>query len=772
MRGYMFWVAFVASLGGLLFGFDTAVISGAENAIQQIYGLNNFWHGFTIATALIGTIIGAFVCGKPAQKYGRLISLKVIGALYLISAVGSAAVVNWYAFMIFRFVGGLAVGASSVIGPMYIAEISPSSWRGRFVAFFQFNIVLGIVCAYFSNYFIAGMPNDWQWMLGSESVPALLFTVLLFTVPESPRWLVSQGQEEKAAAIFVRTGEDDVEGEMAAIKESFRTEAGIKKERLFQKKFTKPILIAFLIATLNQLSGINAILYYAPRLLEMSGVFRDGAMLQSVIVGLTNLTFTMLGMALIDKLGRRTLIAIGAVGMVVAQGLVARGFYLNAFEGYYLLICICAYVACFALSLGATIWVVIAEVFPNSVRSDGQVLGSMTHWVWSALLTWFFPLCLFIGGEYIFAFFSIIAALSLIFAWWLPETKGKSLEQIQKELVKEDAPAPSVYNLRGGNLTMTVTDYGARVLSLMVPDKDGKLADVCVGYETLNEYVECKGERFFGAAVGRLANRLGGAGFTLDGKEYQLSANDNGNTLHGGHIGVDRLIWKVGEHTENSITFSLVDPAGNDGWPGNLRIWMKYTLTPEDEFKVEYKADTDAPTLVNLSHHTFFNLTGDASKSILDHELAINADRYIPIDEKLIPTGEVASVEGTAFDFRTPKAIGKDIGSAETQLDNGNGYDHNWCLGGDGVRKAASLYEPVSGRRMDVLTDQCGVQFYSGNFFDGSYAGKNGKVIGYRCALALETQKWPDAIHHEGFPDTVLRPGETYEHVCVYRFYV
>ena len=772
MRGYMFWVAFVASLGGLLFGFDTAVISGAENAIQQIYGLNNFWHGFTIATALIGTIIGAFVCGKPAQKYGRLISLKVIGALYLISAVGSAAVVNWYAFMIFRFVGGLAVGASSVIGPMYIAEISPSSWRGRFVAFFQFNIVLGIVCAYFSNYFIAGMPNDWQWMLGSESVPALLFTVLLFTVPESPRWLVSQGQEEKAAAIFVRTGESDVEGEMAAIKESFRTEAGIKKERLFQKKFTKPILIAFLIATLNQLSGINAILYYAPRLLEMSGVFRDGAMLQSVIVGLTNLTFTMLGMALIDKLGRRTLIAIGAVGMVVAQAMVARGFYLNEFEGYTLLICICAYVACFALSLGATIWVVIAEVFPNSVRSDGQVLGSMTHWVWSALLTWFFPLCLFIGGEYIFAFFSIIAALSLIFAWWLPETKGKSLEQIQKELVKEDAPAPSVYNLKGGNLTMTVTDYGARVLSLMVPDKEGKQADVCVGYETLNEYVECKGERFFGAAVGRLANRLGGAGFTLDGKEYQLSANDNGNTLHGGHIGVDRLIWKVEEHTENSITFSLVDPAGNDGWPGNLRIWMKYTLTPEDEFKVEYKADTDAPTLVNLSHHTFFNLTGDASKSILDHELAINADRYIPIDEKLIPTGEIASVEGTAFDFRTPKAIGKDIGSAETQLDNGNGYDHNWCLGGDGVRKAASLYEPVSGRRMDVLTDQCGVQFYSGNFFDGSYAGKNGKVIGYRCALALETQKWPDAIHHEGFPDTVLRPGETYEHVCVYRFYV
>ena len=772
MRGYMFWIAFVASLGGLLFGFDTAVISGAENAIQQIYGLNNFWHGFTIATALIGTIIGAFVCGKPAQKYGRLISLKVIGVLYLISAVGSAAVVNWYAFMIFRFLGGLAVGASSVIGPMYIAEISPSAWRGRFVAFFQFNIVLGIVCAYFSNYFIAGIPNDWQWMLGSESAPALLFTVLLFTVPESPRWLVSQGMDDKAAAIFVKTGESDVEGEMAAIKESFRNEAGIKKERLFQKKFTKPILIAFLIATLNQLSGINAILYYAPRLLEMSGVFRDGAMLQSVIVGLTNLTFTMLGMALIDKLGRKTLIAIGAVGMVVAQAMVARGFYLNEFEGYTLLICICAYVACFALSLGATIWVVIAEVFPNSVRSDGQVLGSMTHWVWSALLTWFFPLCLFIGGEYIFAFFSVIAALSLVFAWWLPETKGKSLEQIQKELVGEDGRKPSIYTLKGGDLTMTVTDYGARVLSLMVPDRDGKLADITVGYETLDEYIECRGERFFGAAVGRLANRLGGAEFTLDGRQYRLSANDNGNTLHGGFTGIDRLLWSVDEQTEDSITFSLVDPAGNDGWPGNLQIVMKYTLTTDNAFKVEYKAVTDAPTLVNLSHHTFFNLTGDASKSILDHELMIKADAYIPVDGKLIPTGEIAPVEGTAFDFRTPKAIGKDISAEDIQLANGGGYDHNWCLDGEGLRSVASLYEPVSGRRMEILTDQCGIQFYSGNFFDGSYAGKEGKEIGHRCALALETQKWPDAIHHDGFPDTVLRPGETYEHVCVYRFYV
>ncbi|MBQ9548467.1 MAG: sugar porter family MFS transporter [Bacteroidales bacterium] len=434
---YMFWIAFVASLGGLLFGFDTAVISGAEGAIQKIYGLSDFAHGFTMATALIGTILGALFCGRPAKRFGRLRSLQVIALLYLISAVGSAWIVNWYSFMFFRFIGGLAVGASSVIGPMYIAEISPAAWRGRFVAFFQFNIVLGIVLAYFSNYFIAGVPNDWQWMIGAESLPALLFAVLLFTVPESPRWLVSQGRDPEAEGVFARTGEADIPGEMEAIRASFASASGTKKERLFQRKFRKPVLIALLLATFNQLSGINAILYYAPRLFELSGVFRDGAMLQSVIVGLTNLTFTILGMVLIDKLGRKTLLAIGAVGMVVAQALVARGFYLEAFQGYYLLICICAYIAFFALSLGATIWVIIAEVFPNSVRAEGQVFGSMTHWVWSALLTWFFPLCLSIGGQYIFSFFTVIAGLSFLFALWMPETKGKSLETIQKELVKE-----------------------------------------------------------------------------------------------------------------------------------------------------------------------------------------------------------------------------------------------------------------------------------------------------------------------------------------------
>ena len=436
LKAYMFWVAFVASLGGLLFGFDTAVISGAEKQIQAVYGLSDFAHGFTMATALIGTIIGALFCGKPAERFGRKKSLIVIGILYLVSAVFSGAIVNWYSFMFFRFIGGLAVGASSVVGPMFIAEISPAKWRGRFVCFFQFNIVLGIVLAYFSNYWIAGVPNDWQWMIMAESIPAFLFSVLMFTMPESPRWLVKQGREADAAAVFEKTGENDIQGEMEAIRQSL-ADSSAKGGKLFQKKYWKPILIAFLIATINQLTGINAILYYAPRLLELSGVFREGAMLQSIIIGLTNLTFTMLGMFIIDKVGRKTLIGIGAVGMVICQAMVARGFALEAFHGYYMLIFLVGYVAFFALSLGATIWVVIAEVFPNDVRAGGQVFGSMTHWVWSALLTWFFPMFLSIGGQYIFTFFSIMAALALVFAWWMPETKGKSLEQIQKELVKE-----------------------------------------------------------------------------------------------------------------------------------------------------------------------------------------------------------------------------------------------------------------------------------------------------------------------------------------------
>lgn len=294
-KNFMFYVAFVASLGGLLFGFDTAVISGAEKSIQVVYDLSDFSHGFTIAIALIGTIIGAFVCSKPVEKHGRLKALKIIAFLYFVSAVGSAAIIDWYSFLFFRFAGGLAVGASSVVGPMYIAEISPSRWRGRFVAFFQFNIVLGIVLAYFSNYWIHGIAHDWQWMLGVEAIPAIAFALLLYTVPESPRWLVKQDREAEARHVIKKVSNANIEQEIHEIKESLVT-IGASGEKLFQHKYRKPILYAFLIATFNQLSGINAILYYAPRIFEMSGVFTDSAMMQSIVIGLTNLTFTMIGM--------------------------------------------------------------------------------------------------------------------------------------------------------------------------------------------------------------------------------------------------------------------------------------------------------------------------------------------------------------------------------------------------------------------------------------------------------------------------------------------
>lgn len=435
-KGFMLYVAFVASLGGFLFGFDTAVISGAEKAIQQVYGLTNFWHGFTISIALFGTIIGTLICGKPSEKYGRLISLQWIAYLYFFSALGSALIVNWHTFLFFRFLGGIAVGASSVVGPMYIAEISPSNWRGRFVAFFQFNIVLGIVIAYLSNYFISGIPDDWRWMLGILAGPSLIFGILLKTVPESPRWLVKMGMEEKARLVFEKIGEKNIKQELLDIKESLSTM--IDGERLFQRKYFKPIMLAFLIATFNQLSGINAILYYAPRIFEMAGVLRDSALMQSILIGLTNLVFTMIAMIIIDKVGRRKLLIVGTVGMIISLALVAKGFYFGTLKGYFMMIYLMGFIASFAISLGAVIWVIISEVFPNSVRSKGQVLGSVTHWIWNAILSWIFPIIIGgfkNGGTVMFGFFTLAMIFNLYFALRvLPETKNKSLEQLQKEL--------------------------------------------------------------------------------------------------------------------------------------------------------------------------------------------------------------------------------------------------------------------------------------------------------------------------------------------------
>ncbi len=333
-----------------------------------------------------------------------------------------------------------------------------------------------------------------------------------------------------------------------------------------------------------------------------------------------------------------------------------------------------------------------------------------------------------------------------------------------------------LYTLRNGDLTMQVTDLGARVISLFVPDRDGNIDDVVVGYGDGERFLHNSGERFLGATVGRVANRIAGGSFTLDGKTYSLPKNNNGQTLHGGELGVDMLVWKLAERTDSSLTFKCLVPDGQDGFPGNLDIELTYTLTSDNCFDIRYKAVTDKATPVNLSNHAFYNLRGSKGGTILDHVLTIDADAITPVDKVLIPTGELMPVDGTPFDFREAHTIGERLHANDVQLDNGGGYDHNWVLNApaDGeLHSMCTLYEPESGRFMEVLTDQPGLQFYCGNFFDGSYCGKvAGQPIGYREALAIETQKWPDAVHHPSFPDTILRPGETYTQHSVYKFSV
>lgn len=332
-----------------------------------------------------------------------------------------------------------------------------------------------------------------------------------------------------------------------------------------------------------------------------------------------------------------------------------------------------------------------------------------------------------------------------------------------------------LYTLRGGDLVMQVTNYGARVVSLWTPDREGNYADIEIGYENIDRYINNTGERFLGAAVGPYANRIAGGRFVLDGREYTLPQNNNGQTLHGGTLGIDRIVWEVRERKENEIVFHASLPDGQDGFPGNREIDMKYTLTPENEFVITYAATTDAPTVMNLSHHSFFNLHGEGNGSILDHELTINASHITPVDSLLIPTGEIRSVEGMPFDFRTPHTIGERVGEDDEQLRAGAGYDHNWIIDradDKTIVKFADLYDPQSGRGIEVWSDQIALQFYCGNFFDGSYCGKYGLPIGYRGAVALETQRYPDSPNHPQFPSCELRPDDLYTHTCVYKFYV
>ena len=337
-----------------------------------------------------------------------------------------------------------------------------------------------------------------------------------------------------------------------------------------------------------------------------------------------------------------------------------------------------------------------------------------------------------------------------------------------------DGKKVSLYTLKNGFLTMQVTNYGGRVVSLWMPDYRGSYEDIVLGYENINRYINNKGERYLGAVVGRYANRIGGGEFTIDGTKYELFKNDNGNTLHGGEFGVDRIVWDVESVNDTAIVLHALLPDGLDGFPGNLDITMTYSLTSDNEFRVDYKATTDAPTVCNLSHHSFFNLKGEGNGPILDHELMINGKIITVIDKNLIPTGNFIPVMNTPMDFTTAKPIGQNINDYHPQMVNGGGYDFNWVLkkpiGAMGL--AAEVFEPESGRMMTVYTDQDGLQFYSGNFFDGKSTGKYGKPLLIHESFALETQMFPDSPNQPNFPSAVLRPDEEYHHTCIYKFSV
>jgi SP family xylose:H+ symportor-like MFS transporter len=441
----LFSSALIAALGGFLFGFDTAVISGTTDRLKEIFDLSSFALGFTVASAIIGTVTGAIFSGKPADKFGRRNTLFVLALLYLISAFGSALAWDWYSFLTFRLIGGLGVGASSVVAPMYIAEISPASIRGRLVALTQFNIVFGMLIAYFSNYFIStfdlGM-MDWRWMLGVEAIPAAIFFMLLFTIPFSPRWLISQGRTDEAIAVLKKVGtdHDDIQSEVSEIKSSLDSKNQGTQEPFFNRKYFKPISLAVMIAIFNQLSGINAVLYYAPHIFKMAGAGDGSSLLQSVAIGGTFTIFTMAALLVIDKFGRKNLMIVGSVGYIVSLGVTAWAFYtygtdFDEMGSVVVLVSLLVFIAAHAFGQGTVIWVFITEIFPNRVRARGQALGSFTHWFMTAVISWTFPVIAEISGGHTFAFYALCMVGQLLWVLFvMPETKGVTLEQIQKRM--------------------------------------------------------------------------------------------------------------------------------------------------------------------------------------------------------------------------------------------------------------------------------------------------------------------------------------------------
>ncbi|UOQ98360.1 sugar porter family MFS transporter [Hymenobacter sp. 5317J-9] len=434
-RSLFFW-SITAALGGFLFGFDTAVISGVEQTLQDYWHLNSFQQGLTVSIALFGTILGSMFGGFPADRLGRRKTLFWIALAYFFSALGTALAHDWSLFLVFRFLGGVGVGASSVAAPLYITEIAPAETRGKMVAMFQFNIVFGILVAYLSNYLLRDLgPNAWRWMLGVQAAPAAVFLVTVLNIPESPRWLLlKRGMVEEARRIFAiinpATADQTIENLLVS-QSAALTEA---RPRLFSGQYRRPVTLAVLFAIFNQVSGINAIIYYAPRIFEMTGLGKSSALLSSAGIGLINLVFTLLALQVIDRFGRRKLMLVGSVGLIATLGLVARAFYTQDFAGFTVPALLFVYIAFFAFSQGAVIWVFISEIFPNEVRASGQALGSLTHWLMAAVVAFSFPsVAAYLGGGTVFLFFSAMMVLQLLFAWKvMPETKGTSLEKVER----------------------------------------------------------------------------------------------------------------------------------------------------------------------------------------------------------------------------------------------------------------------------------------------------------------------------------------------------
>ncbi len=437
------WSLTVA-LAGFLFGFDTVVISGANAPIKELWQTSAWFHGvFIMSMALWGTVLGSLAGGIPTKRIGRKNTLIWVGVLYLVSALGSGLATDPYMFSFFRFLGGVGVGASTVAAPTYISEISSAKSRGRLVALYQFNIVFGILIAFISNYLLDGVggSNDWRWMLGVEAIPAALYCLLIFGVPNSPRWLVVQQNDEAGALAtlqLIHGNGDKAQAELDTIKN--HTSEETSRKGVFSGKYNKSLLLAFLLAFFNQLSGINFILYYAPVILENAGFASSDSLLSSISIGGTNLIFTFVGLYLIDRMGRKSLMYIGSVGYIISLAMVAYGFKTEASAGFNLFF-ILTFIASHAVGQGAVIWVFISEIFPNSVRAAGQAWGTGTHWVFAALITMLGEVVIeAFPGWTVFAFFAAFMVLQLLFThFMMPETKGVSLEELQDQLTSKDA---------------------------------------------------------------------------------------------------------------------------------------------------------------------------------------------------------------------------------------------------------------------------------------------------------------------------------------------